>query len=255
MKKIIIVLFFVQLNCLFCQAETIKAMISKSVFKELSDSFTVMTSTYTFNKLDIEIVQAKKGKTSETTKEADNVRCGRALLNVKRDDNIVDQKYYHDFEPFGGNYGLFVPPHQPSKTFFLVIKYGDYDGRLLIINSLGRIEDSPGGNYFITQDKNYLISDYDSDNNGLTVVNLKTGHVEFSTNISDSQYQWYLKDNKYYFTISEWLPQNGGNPSERNNIIYYLDLNGKAVHKKHSSRDFIKSLIRINYSFDVRKKY
>ena len=48
-----------------------------------------------------------------------------------------------DIEPVGFSYGLFVPKRQPVPSYFVALKEGDYDGRLLL----------PGGFYFVTRGK------------------------------------------------------------------------------------------------------
>ena len=78
-------------------------------------------------------------------------------------------------EPVGGNYGI-------SKAFkfsnhLIFNKYGDYDGRTLIINSKGEIYNIIGGENYLDTVSKILFSIYDSDLSGFAAFDLKTDSI------------------------------------------------------------------------------
>ncbi len=71
-------------------------------------------------------------------------------------------------EPVGGNYGI-------SKAFefsnhLILNKYGDYDGRTLIINNKGEIYNVIGGDNYLDTVSKTLFSIYDSDLSGFAAL-------------------------------------------------------------------------------------
>ena len=64
----------------------------------------------------------------------------------------------------------FLPEPQPSTDFFMMVKYGDNDGRTIVIDKRGKIFNMIGGRYFITKDNRFLFSPWVSLEKGLAAV-------------------------------------------------------------------------------------
>jgi hypothetical protein len=70
---------------------------------------------------------------------------------------------FSDIDPVGGRFGLFVPRKQPRNDLFMMVKAGDYDGRIVIIDKTGNIKTVPGGKFYVTTDRELLIAQHYSD--------------------------------------------------------------------------------------------
>jgi len=99
----------------------------------------------------------------------------RAWLTISAKSKSIYQRYFRSIEAVGSCYGLFIPLEQPRQDYFVLSKLGDYDGRIFIIDSNGNVTEKLGGSFFISNDKRYLFSEYDSDLSGLTVFDFTTG--------------------------------------------------------------------------------
>ena len=128
----------------------------------------------------------------------------RTWFEVIKQNNVIFKKNYDDIDAVGFSYGIFVPKAQPPSHYFSIVKEGDYDGRLFLIRTDGKVFDLMGGFYFFSKDKRYLFSEYSSDMEGLEVFDLKAGKVVFSSNNYPSVHQWYEKDGAIFYT-SEWV--------------------------------------------------
>ena len=122
----------------------------------------------------------------------------RAWIEINKADQTVFKKYFDDIDAVGFSYGLFVPAVQPPAPYFVVVKNGDYDGHLYLVNEKGKVDDLMGGFYFITDDKRYLFSHYASDLPGLVVFDLKEGRTVYSSDKIPPIHQWYVKDGAYF---------------------------------------------------------
>lgn len=118
---------------------------------------------------------------------------------------MLEQRYYDDINPLGGDFGLFVPNVPPSHDFFAVVKHGDYKGTLILIDTLGRLKEYYGGEYLVTKDERYLFSVYFSDGRGLEVIDLSTGKSVFRKETFPYANKWYISGQTYFFT-SESVP-------------------------------------------------
>jgi hypothetical protein len=177
----------------------------------------------------------------------------RAWLEVTRASQTTFQRYFDDIGAVGYSYGLFVPKVQPPGLFFAVVKNGDYDGRLFMVRGDGKVFDLIGGSYFISQNKRFLFSHYDSDTSGLAVFDLQEGRVVFSSEeLPEYQHQWYNRNGTYFFTASEWR-DNSGLPTEKKDVAYIYDYEShKIVEKRITSADLARSK-PVRWDFDPRQ--
>jgi|SRR5271157_91706 len=209
--------------------------------------FQVTQTTHAFGAVKIRIIHAKRRKEIMTPPSF----C-RAWVEVTRGDTLVRRIFYNDFEPVGYSYGVFVPAKQPSPDYFVLVKEGDYDGHLLLVNGSGNVTDTLGGRFFVTADRRFLVSEYSSDLAGLAVFDLTQGRlILHSTDVAYAQ-NWYRDQQGYFFTESEWSA-NSGEPHERLGVAYGLDLKrGKIVESSLSSLR-LKSASPVKYDFDPRQ--
>jgi len=177
----------------------------------------------------------------------------RAWFDIIKSKQNVFQRYYDDIEPVGFPFGLFVPKVQPPSPYFAIIKNGDYDGRLFLVRTDGKVYDLMGGFYFITKDKRYLFSKYVSDTEGLVVFDLKLDRIVFSSDKIPYIQQWYIKEDDYFFTESEWVPSNLGKPTEKKGLAYFYDFKTHQIVSKTITAAEMTSAKALAYDFDPRE--
>jgi len=64
---------------------------------------------------------------------------------------------FEDIQPLGSKAGIFLPLKQESPGHFILTKYGDYDGRTIIITDDGKLFNLVGGTYRIFRHR-YLVT-------------------------------------------------------------------------------------------------
>lgn len=197
----------------------------------------------------IRIIQAKK--ISKNYNEPPYL-C-RAWIEITKAKQAVFKKYFDDIDAVAFSYGLFIPDMQPPSPYFAVVKNGDYDGHLYLVNGDGKINDLMGGFYFITNDKRYLFSQYASDGTGLVVFDLKAGQTVYSSDKIPYIHQWYVKDGVYFFTESEWIRSNLGTPTEKAGIAHFFDFKTQQIISKEITAAEIAAAKTLAYDFDPRQ--
>jgi hypothetical protein len=152
-------------------------------------------------------------------------RC-RAMIRIVRNVWQIDSLVYPELEPVGSHYGLLVY----SELFhdhLVISKFNDYDGQTVIINNQGKVFEFPGGYISYDQSKELLFSGYASDLGGLSVFDLKSDCLLFSTtNLDDHPNLIYQnKDGKYFFSADQWV---GAGSTESS---WAIDLDQKTLKK------------------------
>jgi len=168
------------------------------------DKYQIKLDTVTFFKFKIEIRLAKLLENKTNTPS--DFYC-RGWLTLKQGQKIITQKFFKSIEPVGGCSGLFIPETQPRKDCFIISKFGDYDGSIFIIDTAGKLTEKMGGVFYVSKDKHYLFSSYDSDLSGLTVYDLNRKLILFSDTIEPYLSNWYFQDKKYFAIVNEDLIQ------------------------------------------------
>lgn len=207
--------------------------------------FQVTQKTHIFGEINIRIIHAKRRQGSAAAPSY----C-RAWVEIIRGEKLVRRIYYDDFEPVGYKYGVFVPARQPSPDYFVFVKEGDYDGRLLMLDSTGKIADTLGGSYFVASGR-FLVSQYSSDEAGLAVFDLDAHKLILKTTEVQYVQQWYKDSAGYFFTESEWSGKNG-EPHEKPGIAYRLNLQQRRVIKTNMGSTELHSATAVSYDFDPR---
>lgn len=145
---------------------------------------------------------------SESDIQQGDDRFLNAKIDVRKADTSLDTISFKHMQDMGYVAGLFIPKPQPLNDYFMIVKHGDYDGHLLLIDKAGKIINLGGGSFFLTDDKNYLFSLYeaDSDGTGFSVYDLKNKQIAYKSD-KDPRFanidQWYKDDKGYFFTSDE----------------------------------------------------
>lgn len=176
----------------------------------------------------------------------------RAWLQVVKKNKVIWKAHFDDIDPVGFSYGLFIPHEQPSKDLFTIVKIGDYDGHLYLIKKDGGVLDTLGGFYFLSQDRQFLLSEYSSDASGISVIDLTKGTIEFTSKELPYIQQWYESGSDYWFTESVWLPANQGTPTENLGNAYVIDINNKKIVQKPLDAKYRQSMKKVPFAFDPR---
>ena len=59
----------------------------------------------------------------------------RAIIHTRTENNIIDELYYENIEAVGGYFGICFDEIQLKNNYVIGSKYGDYSGRIILINS------------------------------------------------------------------------------------------------------------------------
>jgi hypothetical protein len=97
----------------------------------------------------------------------------KAYIEIIKNNKIISSLGFPSIEPVGGDYGFLVYS-QLINNHLIISKYGDYDGRTIIINEKGKIFNTIGGYSFIDDLNGLLFSIYSSDLSGFSVFDLKS---------------------------------------------------------------------------------
>jgi hypothetical protein len=108
--------------------------------------------------------------------------CYASIKLYNNYDSLVNVIEYKSIEALGGYSGLFVDNNPVIGDNFIITKKGDYDGRTILVKKDGKIEDLPGGAYFISEDKRLLFSEHLQDCcDEFIVYDLKKGKIIFTS--------------------------------------------------------------------------
>lgn len=158
--------------------------------------YTVKTDTSSLNTVQV-IITSVKNKSNTGSPFS----C-RSWLTVKKEGKLIKGSYYDNIDAVGGCSGLFIPKTQPIKDLFLISKFGDYNGELIIIDSAGKFTKEAGGKFYVSKDSIFLFSSFDSDLSGVTIYNTKTRKTIFSKELEDDFLEdWHFQDGKYYAAV------------------------------------------------------
>ncbi len=104
---------------------------------------------FKFGDLLIQVEQQKKqGGLGETISGS---------VKVIRNKKVQTEKTYDEMNSVGGWAGFRLPRKQPRTDLFLILKYGDYDTRVLAVTRNGNILDIANGDIYVDSEKIYSI--------------------------------------------------------------------------------------------------
>lgn len=102
-----------------------------------------------------------------------NASCELILLTSSRYGQVDVLKQTRN--AVGGDYGY--SNLVQIDNHFIMTAHGDYNGRTIVISHTGRIFDMIGGDYYVDEESNLLLSIYESDISGLSVFDLEADSV------------------------------------------------------------------------------
>lgn len=165
-----------------------------------AEKYAVLQKTYTFKQWQVELVNIS-AKTP--------ARSCAAWVQIKENGQVKDFLHFDDCEALGGCSGLFAV-NQPVPDYFIVTKYGGYDGKIILIDESGKIQSYIGGDYSLSADNRYLFSTYSSDISGATVFDLKENKVLFSQEFpNDYVAQFHILRGNYFAVVAADVKKNG----------------------------------------------
>lgn len=195
-----------------------------------SASYSIKSDTFHFRDLTINLVQVRLKKPAEPKQH--QAAC-RIWLFVKKDSVRTDQLYYNNCEALGGCSGIFIAKEQPSENYFVLSKFGDYNGQLLLIDTSGKIRIYAGGRYYLSQDKRYLFSFYDSDQPGATVFDLKKGKLLYTSDSLQYHLMGMYRNGKTYFATL------GAEREEEKIKVVVFDFKSRKLISDRVSADYL----------------
>jgi hypothetical protein len=158
----------------------------------------------------------------------------RSWLTIKKNDKVLNQKYY-DIEPVGGCSGLYKPTKQPCKDYFIISKFGDYQGETLLIDTTGKLTTLTGGAFSLSTDNSYLFAIYDSDISGVTIYDLKNKKLVLSKEKDDEDRynEFYFQDGTYFVSIDS-------DETAKEISVGVIDIKNKKVTITKKAKTFLK---------------
>lgn len=136
----------------------------------------------------------------------------RAWIEIFKDNKKLDEVYFDDMDLERA--GVYHTDH-PLKNKIILKKFGDYSGMIYIIDEKGEKFEFSGGDFLITENQKFIISPWNSDLPGLTVINIDTNKAVFDKSTTFYPFDWYLIDGRYYVK--------GEDPDNNIDKIFYLD--------------------------------
>jgi hypothetical protein len=194
------------LSTLFCLATILSIGQKIVLFKDKdfpSDKFIVKKEQLTLGTITVDLTQTKPKKQDGSRQ----FMC-RTWLTIKDKMELI-KELTTDVNPVGGCSGLFFPESQPNKELIIISKFGDYDGRLFIIDRKGEFKDYSGGIFYVSGDKKYLFTNYDSDLSRISIIDLKKNELIYSGELKQYITDWYFENGEYFTVISEDAKVNG----------------------------------------------
>jgi hypothetical protein len=157
----------------------------------------------------------------------------KSYIEIIKNNKTINSLGFPSIEPVGGDYGFLVYS-QLINNHLIISKYGDYDGRTIIINEKGKMFNTIGGYSFIDALNGLLFSIYDSDLSGLSVFDLESDVEIFKlVDIVERPSEFYKDANgRYYFQAI--------NDETEKESIWEIMLNNKKIKKTEININILK---------------
>lgn len=104
----------------------------------------------------------------------------RASIAVMHKTDTIFSRYFADVDAVGGCSGVYMEPVIRGGYVF-VSKFGDYNGRTIVIDSTGNTLDMHGGITYYNPLIDWIVAEHNSDIGGLSVYNTKTEKLVFDS--------------------------------------------------------------------------
>jgi len=183
----------------------------------LDTDYSIEIQAFDLDSVIVEISQIVKRKF-----DGDDSNC-KVIIQTRTKNRNIDELYFENIEPVGSSFGICFTKNQTNKKYIIGSKYGDYEGLVIIINSNGKIRRELGGNYFVSEDKKYLVSDWYSDLTGITIFDLEKNVIVYSKELPVYLSKWFENKGKYY--AAQWFD------NKEIDTIYTFDLTSFSLYK------------------------
>jgi hypothetical protein len=222
------------------QARSAKAPDSQS------DRYQVTRQQLNLGDLSVKIFQVKK-----KNPDAEAPRFCRASVEAWKGDNVFKRIDYSDIDPRGAPFGLFIPEHQPSSKYLLVVKEGDGDPRVLLFGSDGNFVDMAGGFFLVSADHRYLFTQTTPEGGAVSVFDFAKGELILDREEVPNIFSWRAGGlgGGYFFTTA--LPGDD-KPVEETDFAYAVYFHPPAVKRVKMVGADAKSP-KVKLDFDPRK--
>ena len=205
-----------------------------------ADQYSTRTEEKSLGEVKIEVVHVQsKGLTEDP-------EC-KAWLTVKKGNKVTGQLFFDDISADYGPAGIFFPVKQPREDMLVAMKFGDYDGKLIIVDRDGNLNVVPGGDFYLSEDNDMIFSNYSSDQPGVTILDLDKNKliVSDSGEMDNKLGQWYFQDDKF-FSIAK--PKDDADTTQL--TIGTLDMKKKKIIFSRVDKDFLEKDSKLKfYSF------
>lgn len=193
--------------------------------------------------------------------DPNNFTCrGWVYIKNNKTQKVVDTLYYADMLGGGGCSGIYMPSIQPRTDYFVVVKNGDYDGHLIIVDSLGNVTiEKGGGNLQISTDKRYLFSNYNSDIQAATIFDFNKHKTILTADsvLNGSEepviMDWYFKDNQYMAQVHTDREE-GENPDTLHITVGIYNFDKHNITLQQKEKDYLQQENKLT-SFDLYPFY
>lgn len=197
-----------------------EAVIKEFKFTDYpADKYTVSVDSHILAAYLIEYIEVRN-------KNADDEPLCRAWFRLKQYGKVVNQAYFDNIQPQGSCSGVYMPEIQPRKDYFIASKFGDNDGKLILIKKNGQIQQIKGGEFFLSIDKRYIITNHNSNESGFTFFDLNLDKILFEGKVEKPLADWYFQDNRFYATVS-----NDKVINNKLNLVFYDIVENKPAVK------------------------
>lgn len=153
--------------------------------------FKITEALYKLGKYEIIIRHHKRLNLEEYFRQQQNTCVGptfcSASIEIRKKGEIIDRVEFNDIWPLGWRYGIHLPLKQESAKHFILMKYGDYDNRTIVITDGGELFNLGGGRYRIFLDR-FLVSPRalpDIRSGTFSIFDLHTNRVLLSAEVLD----------------------------------------------------------------------
>jgi hypothetical protein len=144
------------------------------------------------NNIDVIITQYK------SLIESPDIPYCRAEIDILKNGIKIDSVNFSEIEAVGGHYGLLIY-NEKIKNHIVISKFGDYDGKTIIINEKGQKFITIGGCIYVDIKNGLLFSIYNSDLAGFSVFDLNKDKEIFKMiDIDDRPREFYRYSNNRF---------------------------------------------------------
>jgi hypothetical protein len=197
-------------------------------------------------------------------------------VEINENGNNISKLDFNDIHGYGGRYGIYLPIMQESPKHFILIKYGDYDCRTIVITDGGELLNLGGGKYRVFLDR-FLVSPRelpDVKSATFTIFDLYTNKVLLSKVLDRTtkglpelflggdtyDFSFYTNGTEFFagIVVLVYYSSSQTTTRTRTNLFYNIDLKtgamAEAVFDEKKHKEFIIDYSNIDMSNDFEYK-